>query len=89
MAIQQKLTPFLWFDDQAEVDAMWDKLSAGGEEGACGWLKDRYGLSWQVVPTGFVKLLEDKDPVRSQRVMQAMMQMKKLDMARLERAFRG
>jgi predicted 3-demethylubiquinone-9 3-methyltransferase (glyoxalase superfamily) len=69
--------------DQAEVDAYWEKLTAGGEEGPCGWLKDRYGLSWQVVPEGFVEIVTDSDSARGQRAMKAMMGMKKLDLAEL------
>jgi len=72
--------------DQAEVDYYWQKLTDGGEEGPCGWLKDRYGLSWQVVPEGAVELFSDPDPRRAQRAFQAMMQMKKLDLAELRRA---
>jgi predicted 3-demethylubiquinone-9 3-methyltransferase (glyoxalase superfamily) len=72
--------------DQEEVDAYWSKLSEGGEEGPCGWLKDRYGLSWQIVPTVLPQLLGDSDPKKSQRVMQAMLQMKKIQIADLERA---
>jgi predicted 3-demethylubiquinone-9 3-methyltransferase (glyoxalase superfamily) len=74
-------------DTQKEVDALWSKLSAGGEEGPCGWLKDKFGLSWQIVPSTLGKLLQDKDPQKSKRVMEAMLQMKKLDIARLERAY--
>jgi predicted 3-demethylubiquinone-9 3-methyltransferase (glyoxalase superfamily) len=73
-------------DSQAEVDHYWSALAAGGKEVQCGWLKDKYGLSWQVVPTALFRLLGDKDPARSQRVMQAMLQMKKIDIATLERA---
>ncbi len=71
---------------QEEVDEYWGKLTDGGEEGPCGWLKDRYGLSWQVVPTALSELLADPDPGRSQRAIQAMMQMKKIDIAELRRA---
>jgi predicted 3-demethylubiquinone-9 3-methyltransferase (glyoxalase superfamily) len=71
---------------QEEVDHYWTKLSAGGEEGPCGWLKDRFGLSWQVVPTRLRELLSGPDPARAQRTAQAMLQMKKLDIAELERA---
>jgi predicted 3-demethylubiquinone-9 3-methyltransferase (glyoxalase superfamily) len=74
-------------EDQAEVDRLWDTLTAeGGEPGPCGWLKDRYGLSWQVVPEGAVELFSDPDPGRAHRAFQAMMQMKKLDLAELRRA---
>jgi predicted 3-demethylubiquinone-9 3-methyltransferase (glyoxalase superfamily) len=71
---------------QEEVDGYWSRLSEGGEEGPCGWVKDRYGLSWQVVPTALTELLADPDPARSQRAMQAMLQMKKIDIAELQRA---
>jgi predicted 3-demethylubiquinone-9 3-methyltransferase (glyoxalase superfamily) len=71
---------------QEEVDAYWSKLSEGGEEGPCGWLKDRFGLSWQIVPTRLVELLGDPDRERSQRVMAAMLNMKKIEIAELERA---
>ena len=71
---------------QAEVDAFWSKLSEGGEEGPCGWLKDRFGLSWQIVPTALPELLGDPDQEKSQRVMAAMLKMKKIDIGELERA---
>lgn len=76
---------------QDEVDFYWDKLSAGGDENAqqCVWLKDKFGLSWQVVPTVLGKLLNDIDPERSRRVMQAMLKMKKIDIETLEQAFDG
>ena len=73
---------------QAEVDRLWEKLSEGGEKGQCGWLKDKYGLSWQIVPTMLSKMLQDKDARKSERVMSALLQMKKLDIKRLEQAFR-
>ncbi len=74
-------------DDQDEVDHLWDKLTAdGGEESACGWLKDRWGLSWQITPKRLTELLSDPDPGRSQRAMQAMLQMKKIDIKTLEDA---
>jgi predicted 3-demethylubiquinone-9 3-methyltransferase (glyoxalase superfamily) len=75
--------------DQAEVDHYWDRLSEGGEEGPCGWLKDRFGLSWQVVPIVLKELLADPDPARAQRAGQAMLQMRKLDIAELLRAADG
>ena len=73
-------------ETQDEVDAYWSTLSEGGEEGPCGWLKDRFGLSWQIVPTRLPELLSDPDPERSQRVMTAMLGMKKIEIAELERA---
>jgi predicted 3-demethylubiquinone-9 3-methyltransferase (glyoxalase superfamily) len=74
-------------ETQEEVDAYWSKLSAGGEEGPCGWLKDKFGLSWQVVPTALPKLLKDPDPAKAQRVMKAMLQMKKIEIKELEDAY--
>lgn len=72
--------------DQAEVDHYWERLGDGGEQGPCGWLKDRFGLSWQVVPVGMQELFEDPDPSRVERAMQAMMGMTKLDVAALRAA---
>jgi predicted 3-demethylubiquinone-9 3-methyltransferase (glyoxalase superfamily) len=72
---------------QDEVDTYWEKLSAGGSDFQCGWLKDKFGLSWQVVPTALSKLLSDPDPEKSQRVMKALMTMKKLDVRALKQAF--
>jgi len=71
---------------QQEVDEYWEKLLEGGEESMCGWLKDKYGLSWQIVPTILVKLLQDKDPVKAKRVMEAMLQMNKIDIKKLKQA---
>ncbi len=77
-------------DTQAEVDAYWEKLtSGGGEEGPCGWLKDRYGLSWKVVPSAVVRLLQTPDPDRSRRTWEALMQMRTIDIAARERAHAG
>ncbi|MEV8285490.1 VOC family protein [Streptomyces niveus] len=75
--------------DQEEVDYYWEKLSDGGEEGPCGWLKDKYGLSWQVVPGGMEEMLNDPDQARGQRAMKAMLGMKKLDLAALRAAADG
>jgi predicted 3-demethylubiquinone-9 3-methyltransferase (glyoxalase superfamily) len=72
---------------QDEVDEYWEKLSAGGTQIECGWLKDKFGLSWQIVPTLLPKLLSDPDPEKAQRVMKAMLTMKKLDISALERAY--
>lgn len=74
-------------ESQEEVDELWKALSDGGEIQQCGWLKDRYGLSWQIVPTVLGELLSDPDPAKSQRVMEAMLQMKKLEIAGLEEAY--
>jgi predicted 3-demethylubiquinone-9 3-methyltransferase (glyoxalase superfamily) len=75
--------------DQDEVDYYWERLTAGGEEGPCGWLKDRYGLSWQVVPEGMEELFADPDPTRAERAMRAMLGMRKLDGAALRAAADG
>ena len=73
---------------QAEIDHYWDALSRdGGQEGPCGWLKDKFGLSWQIVPTALGRLLGDKDPRKAQNVMQAMLKMSKLDIAALQQAY--
>jgi predicted 3-demethylubiquinone-9 3-methyltransferase (glyoxalase superfamily) len=72
---------------QAEVDEFWEKLSAGGEQGPCGWLKDKYGLSWQVNPSVLGEMMTGPDPAKSKRVMEAMLQMKKIDIAGLRRAY--
>ena len=77
-------------EDQKEVDTLWEKLTAdGGEPGPCGWLKDKYGLSWQIVPRALTELLGDKDPVKAQRVMQAMLKMSKIDVSQLQQAYEG
>ena len=73
-------------ESQAEVDYFWDRLGAGGQIQQCGWLKDKFGVSWQIVPTALPRLLGDPDRTRANRVMQAMLQMKKLDIAALERS---
>jgi predicted 3-demethylubiquinone-9 3-methyltransferase (glyoxalase superfamily) len=73
-------------ETQAEVDYFWSRLADGGQEGPCGWLKDKFGLSWQVVPTSLIELLMDKDAERAGRVMKAMLQMRKIDIAALEHA---
>ena len=72
--------------DQEEVDAYWSKLTDGGEEGPCGWLKDKFGLSWQIIPTALTDLLSDPDREKANRVMQAMMSMKKIEVEALEQA---
>lgn len=89
-----KLTPaislFVSCNTQAEVDALWQRfLDAGGKESHCGWLVDQYGLSWQIIPTRLLELMNDPDRVKANRAVQAMMQMQKIDIAALEQAFRG
>ena len=74
---------------QEEIDYYWNKLTAGGKEVACGWLKDRFGLSWQVVPTPLFEMLSDKDPAKTERVTTAFMKMKKFDIEKLRQAFEG
>jgi len=87
---QFKFTPAVSFvincDTQEEVDDFWDKLSAGGRTDRCGWLTDKFGLSWQVVPKTLVELIRDPDPARSKRVMEAMLQMTKIDIPTLKKA---
>ena len=74
-------------ETQAEVDELWEKLSVGGKKDRCGWLKDKYGLSWQITPTRLGELMSDPDPNKANRVMQAMLQMDKIDIAKLEQAY--
>jgi len=86
-----KFTPaislFVNCENQEEVDELWERLSAGGRKDRCGWLQDKYGLSWQIVPTALSQLLGDPDPAKSSRVMKAMLQMDKIDIARLKEAY--
>ncbi len=90
---QFSFTPAISFvvncETQAVVDALWEKLSAGGEEGRCGWLQDQFGVSWQIVPTTLVALLNSTDASAAQRVMLAMMTMKKIDISLLQQAYRN
>ena len=76
-------------ETQEEVDEYWEKLSAGGQKVQCGWVKDKFGLSWQIAPTILKELLKDKDPEKTNRVMQALMKMTKLDIAELKAAYEG
>jgi len=80
---------FVNCETQEEVDELWEKLSEGGEQGQCGWLKDKFGVSWQIVPTALGELLGDKDPEKSKRVMEAMLQMHKIDTEKLMQAHEG
>lgn len=88
---QFTFTPAISFfvncETQQEVDDLWEKLSEGGEKGRCGWLKDKYGLSWQVIPSDLGKMLGDKDPEKAKRVAQAMLQMNKIDIKCLKQAY--
>ena len=79
---------FVSCETQEEVDELWEKLSAGGKKSRCGWLQDKYGLSWQIIPTALGKLMGDSDPQKSSRVMKAMLQMDKIDIQRLQQAYR-
>ena len=79
---------FVNCETQEEVDELWEKLSAGGQKSRCGWLKDKYGLSWQIIPSALGKMLGDKNPEKSQRVMKAMLQMDKIDIKGLEQAYK-
>ena len=79
---------FVNCETQEEVDELWEKLSDGGQKSRCGWLKDKYGLSWQIIPSALGKMLGDKDPEKSQRVMKAILQMDKIDIKGLEQAYK-
>ena len=79
---------FVNCETQEEVDELWEKLSEGGQKSRCGWLKDKYGLSWQIIPSALGKMLGDKNPEKSQRVMKAMLQMDKIDIKGLEQAYK-
>ena len=80
---------FVDCETQQEVDELWTKLSEGGEEGRCGWLKDKYGLSWQIIPSALGELMGDEDPEKANRVMQAMLKMDKIDIKALKQAYEG
>jgi predicted 3-demethylubiquinone-9 3-methyltransferase (glyoxalase superfamily) len=85
----EAISLFVDCEDQKEVDELWGKLSTGGETSRCGWLKDKFGVSWQIIPKALGRLMGDKDPARSKRVMMAMLQMSKIDVAGLQRAYDG
>jgi predicted 3-demethylubiquinone-9 3-methyltransferase (glyoxalase superfamily) len=78
---------FVSCETQQEVNALWEKLSEGGSKDRCGWLRDKYGLSWQIIPTALGRMLQDKDPAKANRVMKAMLQMDKIDIRRLQEAY--
>jgi predicted 3-demethylubiquinone-9 3-methyltransferase (glyoxalase superfamily) len=83
----EAISLFVSCDTQEEIDRLWDKLSEGGQKQKCGWLKDKYGVSWQIIPPVLGQMLQDKDPAKSKRVMQAMLQMHKIDIAALQKAY--
>jgi len=85
----EAISLFVDCETQQEVDELWTKLSAGGAESHCGWLKDKYGLSWQIIPRALMELMGDPDPKKSQAVMQAMLKMNKIIVADLQRAHEG
>jgi predicted 3-demethylubiquinone-9 3-methyltransferase (glyoxalase superfamily) len=85
----EAISLFVNCEGQEEVDRLWEALSAGGEVQQCGWLKDKYGLSWQIIPSALMELMGDPDPVKSMRVRQAMLQMVKIDIAGLKKAYEG
>jgi predicted 3-demethylubiquinone-9 3-methyltransferase (glyoxalase superfamily) len=88
-SFSQGISLFVSCKTQAEVDELWEKLSAGGEKEQCGWVRDKFGVSWQVIPEALMELMGDPDPEKSQRVVQAMLQMQKIDIAGLQRAYDG
>jgi predicted 3-demethylubiquinone-9 3-methyltransferase (glyoxalase superfamily) len=85
----EAISLFVSCETQEEVDTLWNKLCEGGTPSRCGWLKDKFGLSWQIIPTALGRLMGDKDPVKAQRVMQAMLRMDKIDIAVLQAAYDG
>lgn len=85
----EAISLFVDCETQADVDELWEKLSAGGAPGRCGWLKDKFGLSWQIIPSILGDMLQDEDDEKSDRVMQAMLQMNKIDIAGLTQAYEG
>src|SRR5258706_1836915 len=85
----EAISLYVTCEDQNEVDKLWEKLSAHPENEQCGWLKDKYGLSWQIIPKQFVEMMSDPDSNKTKRVMEAMLKMKKMDIAALEAAYKG
>jgi len=83
----EAISLFVHCETQQEVDTLWAKLAAGGKEGPCGWLKDKYGLSWQIIPNTLMELMQDPDPEKARRVTEAMLKMSKIDIAALKRAY--
>ncbi len=87
--LTEAFSMFVSCESQEEVDELWEKLSEGGSKSRCGWLKDRYGLSWQIIPTALMRLMSDPDPEKSSAVFQAMLKMNKIVIAELEKAYEG
>jgi predicted 3-demethylubiquinone-9 3-methyltransferase (glyoxalase superfamily) len=85
----EAISLFVNCETQEEVDDLWEKLSAGGKPGRCGWLKDKFGLSWQIIPSALGEMLQDQDHGRAKRVMEAMLRMDKIDLHRLRQAYAG
>ena len=85
----EAISLFVSCETQQEVDTLWEQLSAGGAKSQCGWLKDKYGLSWQIIPTALGKLMNDPDPIKARRVMMAMLKMSKINVAELQKAYDG
>ena len=85
----EAISLFVSCETQQEVDELWEKLSEGGQKSRCGWLKDKYGLSWQIIPTALGEMLRDKDPQKSKRVMEAMLAMTKIDIQKLRQAYQS
>ncbi len=85
----QGISLFVDCHSQEEVDELWEKLSEGGEKGQCGWLKDRFGVSWQIIPSALGEMMQDKDPEKAKRVMDAMLKMNKIDIRALKNAYAG
>ena len=88
-SFSEGISLFVTCESQAEVDELWEKLPAGGKQKECGWVEDRWGVSWQIIPSALMRLMGDKDPEKAGRVVQAMLKMKKIDIAALERAYDG
>jgi predicted 3-demethylubiquinone-9 3-methyltransferase (glyoxalase superfamily) len=85
----EAISLFVNCETQQEIDELWGRLTAGGKESRCGWLKDKFGLSWQIIPTALMKMHQDKDPEKAKRAMNAMLQMGKIDLAALQKAYDG
>jgi len=85
----EAMSLMVYFETQENVDHYWNRLTEGGEEGPCGWLKDKFGVSWQIIPEVFTKMMKDSDTAKSRKALGAVFQMKKFDIAKMEEAFNG